>query len=38
MLLKRGVKKKSANKMVDSTRCTWSLAHTAALDKAFLID
>jgi group II intron reverse transcriptase/maturase len=38
LLLKRGIKKKSANKTVYSNRGTWNLSHTTALDKAFSIE
>jgi RNA-directed DNA polymerase len=35
LLLKRGIKKKSAAKTVYSNRGTWNLSHTKALNKAF---
>jgi RNA-directed DNA polymerase len=38
LLLKRGIKKKTASKTVYSNRRSWSLSHTAALDRAFPID
>ena len=38
LLLKRGIKKKSAAKTVYSNRGTWNLSHTAAIDKAFSIE
>jgi RNA-directed DNA polymerase len=38
LLLKRGIKKKSATKTVYSNRGTWNLSHTAAMDKAFSIE
>jgi RNA-directed DNA polymerase len=37
LLLKRGIKKKSANKTVYSNRRAWNLSHTSALEKAFSI-
>jgi len=38
LLLKRGIKKKSAAKTVYSNRGTWNLSHTAAIGKAFSIE
>lgn len=38
LLLKRGIRKKSAAKTVYSNRGTWNLSHTAAIDKAFSIE
>jgi RNA-directed DNA polymerase len=38
LLLKYGIKKKTANNTVYSNRGVWSLSHTAALEKAFSID
>lgn len=35
LLLKRGIKKKSATKTVYTNRGPWNLSHTAAIDKAF---
>jgi RNA-directed DNA polymerase len=38
LLLKKGIRSKSANKTVYSNRSTWKLSHTGALEKAFPID
>ena len=38
LLLKKGTKKKAANKTVYSNRRAWSLSHTKALDRAFPIE
>jgi len=38
LLLKRGIKKKSAAKTVYSNRGTWNLSHTPALDRAFTVE
>lgn len=38
LLLKRGIRSKTANKTVYSNHRTWKLSHTSALDKAFPID
>jgi len=38
LLLKRGIKKKSAAKTVYSNRGIWNLSHTPALDKAYSIE
>lgn len=38
LLIKRGIKKKTAKKTVYSNRRTWNLSHTSALDKAFSIE
>lgn len=38
LLIKRGITKKTAKKTVYSSRRTWNLSHTNALDKAFTIN
>jgi RNA-directed DNA polymerase len=38
LLLKRGIKRKRANKTIYSNRRTWNLSHTAVLEKAFTIE
>jgi hypothetical protein len=38
LLLKRGIKKKTATKLVYSNRRTWNLSHTSVLDRAFKIE
>jgi RNA-directed DNA polymerase len=38
LLVKRKIKKKTANKTVYSNRRTWNLSHTSALDRAFKIE
>lgn len=38
LLLKRGIKKKSAAKTVYSNRGPWNLSHTAAIDRAFSVE
>lgn len=38
LLLRRGIKKKTAKKTVYSNRRTWNLSHTGALDRAFKIE
>jgi group II intron reverse transcriptase/maturase len=38
LLLKKGIKKKAANKTVYSNRHAWSLSHTKALDRAFPVE
>lgn len=35
LLLKKGIKKKAANKTVYSNRGCWNMSHTSALDRAF---
>jgi group II intron reverse transcriptase/maturase len=38
LLLKRGIKRKSAGKAVYSNRGIWNLSHTAVLDKGFPVE
>jgi group II intron reverse transcriptase/maturase len=38
LLLRKGIKKKTANKTVYSNRGTWNLSHTKALDRAFPVE